>query len=51
MKAILALAVVTVALLGCGSQPQAPGGTYRASWPAEPRCRDARVPAWAAREV
>jgi len=24
MKAILALAVVTVALLGCGSQPQAP---------------------------
>ena len=30
---------------------QAPGGTYRASWPDEPQCRDMREPALLAREV
>ena len=30
---------------------EAPGGTYRASWPDEPQCRDASVPALAVREV
>jgi len=30
---------------------EAPGGTYRANWPDEPQCRDAREPAWAAREA
>ncbi len=33
------------------SRGVAPGGTYRASWPVEPQCREARVPACAEREA
>ena len=30
---------------------EVPGGTYRASWPDDPQCREACEPGWSAREV